>query len=72
MRYPHLGKIQGTQHFHRGLADPQFGTAGMILRCDDQPCSRFCQPGVIGRRSIRKQHIRRRQLLPAQGPPGGA
>lgn len=62
MRYPHLGKIQGTQHFHNRLADPRSGTAGTILRRDDRTGFRFCQPGVIGRRSIRKQHIRRRQL----------
>ncbi len=30
-------EIPGTLHFHRGLADPQFGTAGTILRRDGHP-----------------------------------
>jgi hypothetical protein len=55
-------EIPGTQHFHNRLADPQSGTAGTILRRDDHPGFRFCAPGVIGRRSMWKQHIRRRQL----------
>jgi hypothetical protein len=53
-------EVPPTLHFHRGLADPQSGTAGTILRRDDRRGFRFCQQEVMGRRSIRKQHIRRR------------
>ncbi len=54
--------IPGTQHFHHGLADPRSGTAGTILRRDGHRGFRLCTPGVIDQRSIRKQHILRRQL----------
>jgi hypothetical protein len=60
--WPILQEIPGTQHFHHGLTDPQFGTAGTILLRDDHPGFRFCAPGVIGQRSMGKQHIRRCQL----------
>ena len=62
-------QISGTQHFHNRLADPLSGTEGTILRRDGHPGFRFCAPGVIGQRSMGKQHIRRRQHQPAQGPP---
>ena len=48
-------QIPGTQHFHSGLSDPQFGTAGTSRGRDDRPGFRCCPRGVISQRPRRKQ-----------------